>query len=400
MHNVSHDPLKGLRQLPHNTVLLARVPKGRLANTQTPLQDLQGLFRITKGLIYERAIFFLEDKDIPYLVWLPASEDGAAKLELSSLPGIAKEMIEYKTLTWNLLLRRTLTPNMTLFANIRSPDGEGTVVENPNKSVRSIDAELESETHGPLLAVGVHEDAQGRRHTHDLGPQDFRHIVDQLRIDYDEKTRLKQNNPAGEKVQGALLHCFRDCIATGHVLKTTNCPASMCLYTSTISLRIAESIGIPLIVKPLPHSLSWRGRAMTLGVNHVLDNISAALLLGFHMDQSWYPHRAALDRQAERYNQQGSWLVVRKDGEPLELKLLAGMVTYLQHIVSTGPMNIGYIPSTYTEDVLARMTAEGFRRWYEGYVPGPGALFNLHEEEEGSVGEDEEEMRLRTCREN
>jgi hypothetical protein len=36
------------------------------------------------------------------------------------------------------------------------------------------------------------------------------------------------------------------------------------------------------------------------------------------------------------------------------------------------------------------MTAEGFRRWYGSYVPGPGDLFNLHEGEEGSVGEDEE----------
>jgi hypothetical protein len=104
---------------------------------------------------------------------------------------------------------------MTLFANIRSTDGEETVVGNPNKSVRSIDAELESETHGPLLVVGVQEDAQGRRHIHDLGPQDFHHIVDQLRIDYDDKTRLKQNDPTGETVQGALLHCFGDCIATG-----------------------------------------------------------------------------------------------------------------------------------------------------------------------------------------
>jgi hypothetical protein len=60
---------------------------------------------------------------------------------------------------------------MTLFANIRSPDGEETVVENLNKSVRSIDAELESETYGPLLAVVVQEDAEGRRHTHDLGPR-------------------------------------------------------------------------------------------------------------------------------------------------------------------------------------------------------------------------------------
>jgi hypothetical protein len=99
MHNVSHEPLKGLRQLPHNTVLLARVPKGRLANTQTLLQVLQGLFWITKGLIYKRAIFFPGDKDTPYFVWLPASEGGAAKLDLSSLPGIAKEMVEYKTLT-------------------------------------------------------------------------------------------------------------------------------------------------------------------------------------------------------------------------------------------------------------------------------------------------------------
>jgi hypothetical protein len=48
MHIVSYDPLKSLWQLPQNTVLLARVPKGRPANTQTPLQDLQGLFRITK----------------------------------------------------------------------------------------------------------------------------------------------------------------------------------------------------------------------------------------------------------------------------------------------------------------------------------------------------------------
>jgi hypothetical protein len=115
----------------------------------------------------------------------------------------------------------------------------------------------------------------------------------------------------------------------------------MCLSTSTISLRIAERIGIPLIVKPLPHSLSWRGRAMTLGVSHVLDNINAALLLGFHMDQNWYPHRAALDNQVERYNQQGSWLVVRRDGEPLELILLAGIIRYSQHIVDTGLKNIG-----------------------------------------------------------
>jgi hypothetical protein len=120
----------------------------------------------------------------------------------------------------------------------------------------------------------------------------------------------------------------------------------MCLSPSAISIRIADRIGIPLIVKPLPHSLSWRGRASTLGVSHVLDNLNAALLLGFHIDQSWFPNRAALDSQVERYNQQGSWLVVRRDGEPPEAKLVAGMVRYSQYIVDTGPKNIGYIPST------------------------------------------------------
>jgi hypothetical protein len=122
-----------------------------------------------------------------------------------------------------------------------------------NKSLAKIDAELPEALRGPHLYHGWMAD---------LNMIDFRHIIDWMRIDFDNYQRQKQQHKAG--IDGVRINCYGDIhiserpefepwpFAHGHVVPSPNPEPELV----TVDIPIAAKLGFSPIIKYLWPSLS------------------------------------------------------------------------------------------------------------------------------------------------
>jgi hypothetical protein len=143
-----------------------------------------------------------------------------------------------------------------------------------NKSLLKVDKELSQWFHGSLIAIGHigSYDATGPAsiaikpfevQTFDLESVDLRHIVDRMRADH-YKLGLENkvySEGSAEKVKGVRINCMGDktmCLQRAY--ETVDAAKSLCSEDTDLPSPLADKIGMPLVIRKIPHPLCWRDR--------------------------------------------------------------------------------------------------------------------------------------------
>jgi hypothetical protein len=187
---------------------------------------------------------------------------------------------------------------------------------NPNKSLLKIDKELPAFWRRTLIAYGC-KNGPGYpldQQLYDMGPMDFRHIVDQLRIMHWQEHRIPAEIQNGEeRTFGVIIHCNGDVnICKRSSYERLYVSASLCDLESEVSYPIGNRVGIPLVARKLAPSLAWCGRIV--GHEPAIANPISALLNSDEHD--------ALVLNV------GSVLLVREDKKPIAVAHIEGLLHY------------------------------------------------------------------------
>lgn len=169
----------------------------------------------------------------------------------------------------------------------------------PNSNLDAVDPELAEFFRGQILAAAIH--CPARLHTDpsnlDLGPFDFRHVVDKLRLLYcryeeDFRIMLLKSNVKAVRV---------NCVADIEIMDRTQVEValeskSVLLNESKVPTPVADKIGMSLVVRKVPPTVAWRD---TRRLSRII-NYKAGILNP--------PHQA---------KDTVSLILARKDGKPL-----------------------------------------------------------------------------------
>ncbi|KAF2183482.1 hypothetical protein K469DRAFT_582613 [Zopfia rhizophila CBS 207.26] len=169
-------------------------------------------FETRPGNKFKRAIYFPVSGTGPKFIWLQFEgydlEDKPYYEQpvYGTLLGEDKPATERVFIDENMIVRRNLAH--TIILAVRSTfvyDGSL-----PNKSVAKVDEELGYQWKGSFVALGMKGIRQEPRVSDDLGTTDFRHIVDELRIQHYFNFSRPYENVQGEKVKGVRINCLGD----------------------------------------------------------------------------------------------------------------------------------------------------------------------------------------------
>ena len=340
------------------------------------------------GMQHRRAIFFPEDEERPRFIWLPISglnESGQGIADIAELGPNNSGITHASTINSNAVLHRLLDRHITLRAKVSLINDELQYIsDTPNKSLQGVDKELSTFFIGPLLAYGSGEnpgDGWANKHP-DLGPTDFRHVVDFLRLEHYTGSGEQWTYAIGdgEKIEGVRLNCAGDhyiCVRPRyepvHVLK------SFCDAETEISAPMIEKAGVSLVFRRIPYALGWRDGRSCQGIP-CKDNAAAA---GFdpyrvfdtshlqEVDLATNPLVPIMMHRMKLSGHMGSLIAVRKDGKPLKPLLMEGLVEYARHKGLTMVFS-AHDSSTLADKILASISPEDFKKWYKNYVVARG----------------------------
>ncbi|KAF1915812.1 hypothetical protein BDU57DRAFT_515552 [Ampelomyces quisqualis] len=180
----------------------------------------------------------------------------------------------------------------------------------PSRSLVTVDQELADFFRGHVLAAGTHfpGDLERKASSLDLGPLDFRHVVDSLRMLYCQCEEDFRGALIKRDIKAVRLNCeadtqFMDRAGIEGVLE----PKSLLLAESEIPTPVADKIGMPLIVRKLPPAVAWR------------DPRRPCRLINDKSGMLNPPHQC---------DHTGSLVLVRKDGKPLHPMHVHALLDY------------------------------------------------------------------------
>ncbi|KAH7081156.1 hypothetical protein BKA63DRAFT_588494 [Paraphoma chrysanthemicola] len=168
-----------------------------------------------------------------------------------------------------------------------------------NDNLTKIDMELANFFRGPVLAFasrcGNHLD--GNLAHLDLGPVDFIHIVDHLRLIYCDLEDCMRQLVDGSGIKAVCLNCKGDKFFLHRSsFEAVLEPNSSLQLESEITTLTADKIGLPLIVRKIPPAILWRDARRPCRV----ENENATML-----------------NPPQQSSHTASLVLLRKDGNPL-----------------------------------------------------------------------------------
>lgn len=255
---------------------------------------------------HHSAIYFAPDEPVPRFVWLRYKcPHGHPDIEHLSQFGVNKERIQagaFDVFANNPMLLRHIEPHHIA---VSLPEAKAicsccNTDLAPNGSLAKINSELPGFFRGPVIAMGTYCDADEEKKASslDLGPSDFRHVVDFLRMTYckceDANRRALEG---GGGVKAVRLNCDGDTFFLDRpMFEAVIEPKSTLFAKSEIPSPVADRIGLPLIVRKVPPAMVWRDSCQPC-----------------RMDNKW---GRSLNPPQQSANT-GSLVLLRKDGKPL-----------------------------------------------------------------------------------
>lgn len=320
---------------------------------------------------HKRAVLFPQDDDRPHFVWIdaspcttnaetlqryregsPASDAPAPWLEeyVGAVHEFLSEGGAEKLELINPVLHREIGHGIMVVGRHQLNFVNDTRL---NKSLLTIDKELQEVWSGNVVAYGFSEDTE---YVHDLDFVDFRHVVDIMRHIYDHRRREHIDNIDGPTVTGAFIPCAAEEKLGCRSFEVVPVCAAQCDAQNEVASPIMTRIGIPLVFRRLPLETRWRDRK--LGVP---DEIIG-----------WNPSLRPFDPTiplCDRRHGVGSAIVVRKDGKPLCMTHVAAFIDYARNKV----VSYCHDNRETARAVLDSCTKEDFMAWYarwKGTVTG------------------------------
>jgi hypothetical protein len=316
-------------------------------------------FKATRpDLEHHSVILFHPNEPKPRFLWLPF-EDGHSHPDFKNLEqfGIGEGRIKEGTIeqvSRNPMLDRHIEAHHILLslpeAHVMCPCC--TTDLSPNASLVTVDRELADFFRGSVLATGVHCEQDFMRETSDLdlGPVDFRHAVDILRMIYcqcEDGTRLLlQGGGGGEDVKAVRLNCVGD---TQFVRRPSYEPVSeskcVLLAETEIPTPVADKIGLPLIVRKVSPAVLWRDP---------------------HRPYRSKNPQAGILNPPNQLADTGSLVLVRKDGKPLHPVHVQALFAYTAAKLKdpNHPESDCLTPNMLRLERLDQITKEDFQKWY------------------------------------
>ncbi|KAH7091650.1 hypothetical protein FB567DRAFT_617312 [Paraphoma chrysanthemicola] len=320
---------------------------------------------------HHSAIYFNPSDTSPCFVWL-RYDLGHIHPDIDQLVkfGVSRERIEADGLTMvanNPILTRHIEPHHIFLA---LPEAKlmcscCNTDKAPNGSLAKINTELPGFLRGPVLAMGTYCDSDDKKETTslDLGPLDFRHIVDQLRMMYcmceDDNRCLLE----GKDIKAVRLNCDGDHFYLDRpMFEAVAEPKSTLLMESEIPTPVADRIGMELIVKKVPPAIAWRDSLRPCRMEN-------------KWGQSLNPPRSSLNT--------GSLVLARKDGKPLHPVHVHALFTYTVITLRepSYPKNACITIDMLLPSRLNKVSKEDFEQWYpkmwqmfpfgRAFVPSP-----------------------------
>jgi hypothetical protein len=255
---------------------------------------------------HHSAIYFAPDEATPRSVWLryKCGHDHPDIEHLSQF-GVNKERTKagaFDVFANNPMLLRHIEPHHIA---VSLPEAKAmcsccNTDLAPNGSLVKINPDLLGFLRGPVIAMGTHCDADEEKKAAslNLGPADFRHVVNFLRMAYckceDDHRRALAG---GGGVKAVRLNCDGDTFFLGRpMFEAVIEPKSTLLAESDIPSPVADRISLPLIVRKVPLAMVWRDSCQP-----------------YRMDNKW---GRSLNPPHQSENT-GSLVLLRKDGKPL-----------------------------------------------------------------------------------
>jgi hypothetical protein len=220
-----------------------------------------------------------------------------------------------------------------------------------NKGLLKVDQELSEWIHGPFIAMGHNgsillngPDSKAavpwQEQVYDLEPIDFRHVVDRMRGEHYRSGREFRVYEEGsqEKVKGVRMNCTGDVLTCMRKMtESVDVAKSMCTEESDVYSSIVEKVGIPLVVRKIPHAMCWRGRRegglpyptnpgpLILDLQKQYDKVREQLI---HTEfPSWEP-LGSKEPLGGVASDVGSCVAGRRDGEALDVKFVEALQVY------------------------------------------------------------------------
>ncbi|KAF2713332.1 hypothetical protein K504DRAFT_530337 [Pleomassaria siparia CBS 279.74] len=258
---------------------------------------------------HKRAIYFPENHNKPLFTWLGFKKDG--KLDEKDLPGDNEGVQDLAVFGKNDLLGRTLERPIFWAGKFKRDEEESeatSFVGASNRSLLVIDEELSIWWKGPFLAYSP---------TSDLDTSSLRHLVDILRRDFDCQTNdlYKKNTEGYATVTGVRANCIGDVqIVHRDDFESVDVPKEWISEPSAIQTPIMDLIGIPLIVRQVPHALQWKNRH----IKPTTTPPTVGVFLGQADEYMPAESNGIIDILASSsITEQGTVIVIRKDGKPV-----------------------------------------------------------------------------------
>ncbi|OAL01043.1 hypothetical protein IQ06DRAFT_347119 [Phaeosphaeriaceae sp. SRC1lsM3a] len=211
------------------------------------------------GSDYKRAIRFPLNSDQPHFFWLqfgskPGATFNGSLSEGESTP-VLRELLGATDTDYNggtmdvfrsVVLNRQVENRFDLIGKFIEGDCQDIVPEGErNKSMAKIDQELSDAWYGEVVACGNQHLSGGSKRSYDLGPLEFRHAVDALRMRCDEAQFHRQSLVQDPSLLGVRCANAADLIL-GERQPIESLPVSVvqCTLQSDIETPVCDRIDI------------------------------------------------------------------------------------------------------------------------------------------------------------
>jgi hypothetical protein len=333
---------------------------------------------------HHSAIYFSPDEFQPRFIWL-RFEHGHSHPSFEDLAplGISEERIKtgsFQEVSRNPMLGRHIEPHHILSI----PEAESlcpccNTEHASNDSLTKIDEELADFFRGSVLALGTYCEATRERQASDLdlGPVDFRHVVDNLRMIYCQCEDDTRGVLDGKDIRSVRLNCLGDTEFTKRpTFEAVFEPKSALLADTDIPTPVADKIGMPLIVRKVPPAVLWRDPSRPCRIN----NFKAVMLNPPSQPEST-----------------GSLVMVRKDGKHLHPMHVQALFAYTATKLKdpNHPKDACLTADMLQTDRIDKVSKEDFQQWYptmwqlypihHPFVPSPFDIGDDFEDKETSI---------------
>jgi hypothetical protein len=312
---------------------------------------------------YKRAILFPQDGEQPHFFWLryitPSDDDYPQEFGKGHDVPATSSILNAKVEEYggviiptvrSIVLSRPLNNRFTIMGKVRRADTSGVVPNNEvNKSLLKVNEELQDIWYGQIIACGIKGKDNEPSRSYDIGALEFRHIVDAMRMVYDDFKVERENMVEGPSVIGVRVANAMDTFWSRRTpIERLPVKASQCTAESDIEAPICDQIGIPLVLRRLPLALTGRDRRVGLR-NEVIGFATALRFLNPTIDLLGDHHGV------------GSAIAVRKDGKPLLAAHMLAFSDYESHMMFRHKLS--------TEPVdISMCSNEHFVAWYEKWL--------------------------------